>query len=120
MDRTVSPSGCWYVIFCLGGDLGAALRRTGSGHHHGGGYIPGSDSWNQCGAIQQVREQVMRACLSVLLLCLVFISVLVIALVILFEYGGLAFVAFAVIASCAVGVVANYILEKKTRRNKRR
>lgn len=57
----------------------------------------------------------MRGCLSVLLLYLVFISVLIIALAILFEYGGLAFIAFALIASCAVGMAANYILEKRDR-----
>ena len=62
----------------------------------------------------------MKGCLWVLLLYLVFISVLVITLAILFEYGGLAFIAFALIASCAVGVAANYILEKKTGRSKRR
>ena len=57
----------------------------------------------------------MKGCLWILLLYLVFISVLIIALAILFEYGGLAFVAFAVIASCAVGMAANYILEKRDR-----
>lgn len=57
----------------------------------------------------------MKGCLWVLLLYLVFISVLIIALAILFEYGGLAFIAFALIASCAVGMAANYILEKRDR-----
>jgi len=57
----------------------------------------------------------MKGCLWVLLLYLVYISVLVIALVILFKYGGLAFIAFVLIASCVVGVAANYILEKKGR-----
>jgi putative flippase GtrA len=57
----------------------------------------------------------MKGCLWILLLYLVFISVLIIALAILFEYGGLAFIAFALIASCAVGMAANYILEKRDR-----
>ena len=57
----------------------------------------------------------MKGCLWILLLYLVFISVLIIALAILFEYGGLAFIAFALIASCAVGIAANYILEKRDR-----
>ena len=57
----------------------------------------------------------MKDCLWILLLYLVFISVLIIALAILFEYGGLAFIAFALIASCAVGMAANYILEKRDR-----
>ncbi len=62
----------------------------------------------------------IKGCLWVLLLYLIFISVLVIALAILFEYGGLAFIAFALIASCVIGVAANYNLEKKTGRNKER
>ena len=62
----------------------------------------------------------MRGCLSVLLLCLACIVVLAIALVILFEYGGLAFIVFALIIACFVGAAANYILEKKTGRSKRR
>ena len=57
----------------------------------------------------------MKGCLWILLLYLVFISVMIIALAILFEYGGLAFIAFALIASCAVGMAANYILEKRDR-----
>lgn len=57
----------------------------------------------------------MKGCLWILLLYLVFISVLIIALAILFENGGLAFIAFALIASCAVGMAANYILEKRDR-----
>lgn len=57
----------------------------------------------------------MKGCLWILLLYLVFISVLIIALAILFEYGGLAFIAFALIVSCAVGMAANYILEKRDR-----
>ena len=57
----------------------------------------------------------MRGCLPVLLLCLACIVVLAIALVILFKYGGLAFIVFVLIASCVVGVAANYILEKKGR-----
>lgn len=94
MDRPVSPSGGGDLIFCPGGNLGAALRGTGSGNNHCGGYVSGSDSGNQCRTIQQDREQVTRGCLSVLLLCLTFIVVLAIALVILFEYGGLALIAF--------------------------
>ena len=62
----------------------------------------------------------MKGCLWVLLLYLVFISVLVITLAILFEYGGLAFIAFVLTASCVVGVAANYILEKKAGCNKGR
>lgn len=55
----------------------------------------------------------MRGCLSVLLLCLVCIVILATALVILFEYGGLAFIVFALIIACFVGAAANYILEKE-------
>lgn len=57
----------------------------------------------------------MRGCLSVLLLCLACIVILAIALVILFEYGGLAFIVFALIMACVIGVAANYILEKRDR-----
>ena len=57
----------------------------------------------------------MRGCLSVLLLCLACIVVLAIALVILFEYGGLAFIVFALFIACFVGAAANYILEKRDR-----
>lgn len=57
----------------------------------------------------------MKGCLWVLLLYLVYISVLVIALVILFKYGGLAFIVFALIIACFVGAAANYILEKRDR-----
>ena len=42
----------------------------------------------------------MKGCLWILLLYLVFISVLIIALAILFEYGGLAFIAFC--ADCVL------------------
>ncbi len=55
----------------------------------------------------------MRSCWSILLLYLTFILVAAIAMVILFEYGGLALIAFALIASCIVGAAANYILEKR-------
>ena len=57
----------------------------------------------------------MKGCLWILLLYLVFISVLIIALAILFEYGGLAFIVFALIIACFVGAAANYILEKRDR-----
>lgn len=55
----------------------------------------------------------MGGCLLVMLSLLFFIVMLILALAILFKYGGLAFLAFAIIASCISGAMANYILEKR-------
>lgn len=55
----------------------------------------------------------MGGCLLVMLLLLFFIVMLILALAILFKYGGLAFLVFAIIASCISGAAANYFLEKR-------
>jgi hypothetical protein len=46
---------------------------------------------------------------------LVFIVALTFALVILFSCGGLAFLFYAILVSCVIGVTANYIFEKRSR-----
>lgn len=55
----------------------------------------------------------MKGYLLVTLLLCALIAMLILALAILFKYGGLAFLAFAIIASCISGAMANYILEKR-------
>lgn len=55
----------------------------------------------------------MRGCLLVMLACGFFIAALAFALVILFHYGGLAFLLYAVVVSCVFGAAADYILEKR-------
>lgn len=55
----------------------------------------------------------MRGCLLVMLACGFFIAALAFALVILFSYGGLAFLFYAVVVSCVSGAAANHILEKR-------
>lgn len=57
--------------------------------------------------------KVVKGFLLITLLCWIFIAVLVFALAILFKYGGPAFLLFAVVVSCIVGIVANYIWEKR-------
>ena len=46
---------------------------------------------------------------------LLVVLALTFALVILFCYGGLAFLFYAILVSCVIGVTANYILEKRDR-----
>ncbi len=55
----------------------------------------------------------MRGCLLVMLACGFLITVLAFTLVILFNYGGLAFLLYAVVVSCVFGAAANYIWEKR-------
>ena len=57
----------------------------------------------------------MKNFLLVVLAILVFIVALTFALVILFCYGGLAFLFYAILVSFVIGVTANYILEKRDR-----
>ena len=57
----------------------------------------------------------MKNFLLVVLAILVFIVALTFALVILVCYGGLAFLFYAILVSCVIGVTANYILEKRDR-----
>ncbi len=57
----------------------------------------------------------MRDCLLVILACGFFIVALAFALVILFNHGGLAFLFYAVVASCVFSAAANYIWEKRDR-----
>ncbi len=57
----------------------------------------------------------MKNFLLVVLAILVFIVALTFALVILFSYGGLAFLFYAILVSCVIGVTANYIFEKRSR-----
>ena len=55
----------------------------------------------------------MKSRLLVMLACGFFIAALTFALVILFNYGGLAFLFYAVMVSCVSGTAANHILEKR-------
>ena len=57
----------------------------------------------------------MKTCLLIVLSCWIFIAALVFSLVILLNCGGLAFLFYAILVSCVIGVTANYILEKRDR-----
>lgn len=49
----VSASGCWYIIFCTGWNLGSPVWRAGSRNHHCGWYFPWCYPWNQYIPVQQ-------------------------------------------------------------------
>lgn len=55
----------------------------------------------------------MKTCLSIVLSCSIFIAALALALVILLNYGGLAFLLYAAIVSIIIGVMAGLYLGKE-------